>query len=146
MTLVKRGLPGLQPAMIHQAITKLAWAEASRMSVARHILNINVDEKMSIGIAVLAWFSLLSGFTHAAQPSAPQPIIAPLRDLQWGQLNFLHSTDIHGWHAGHLQEYVNCSAVICSLLTNHIGHFTQPIGEIIFHSRNALGRSPTRKA
>ncbi|KAN0073228.1 Metallo-dependent phosphatase-like protein [Elaphomyces granulatus] len=40
----------------------------------------------------------------AAQPSAPQPIPAPLRDLQWGQLNFLHTTDTHGWLAGHLQE------------------------------------------
>ena len=42
---------------------------------------------------------------EAAQPSAPSPIAAPLRDLPWGQLNFLHTTDTHGWHAGHLQEY-----------------------------------------
>ena len=41
---------------------------------------------------------------QAAQPSAPSPIAAPLRDLPWGQLNFLHTTDSHGWHAGHLQE------------------------------------------
>ena len=41
---------------------------------------------------------------RAAQPSAPSPIAAPLRDLPWGQLNFLHTTDSHGWHAGHLQE------------------------------------------
>lgn len=41
---------------------------------------------------------------RAAQPSAPSPISAPLRDLPWGQLNFLHTTDTHGWHAGHLQE------------------------------------------
>lgn len=42
--------------------------------------------------------------TNAAQPSAPAPVSAPLRDLTWGQLNFLHTTDTHGWHAGHLQE------------------------------------------
>ena len=42
----------------------------------------------------------------AAQPSAPAPISAPLRDLGFGQLNFLHTTDTHGWLAGHLQEYV----------------------------------------
>lgn len=59
--------------------------------------------KMSIRIIVLVLASL-SEFSHAVQPSAPKPIPAPLRDLQWGQLNFLHSTDIHGWHAGHLQE------------------------------------------
>ncbi|TKX26322.1 putative calcineurin-like phosphoesterase-2 [Elsinoe australis] len=41
---------------------------------------------------------------HAAQPSAPSPIAAPLRPLPWGQLNFLHTTDTHGWHGGHLQE------------------------------------------
>ncbi|KAG8530085.1 uncharacterized protein KY384_005567 [Bacidia gigantensis] len=40
----------------------------------------------------------------AAQPSAVSPVSAPLRDLSWGQLNFLHTTDTHGWHAGHLQE------------------------------------------
>ncbi|KAE8377692.1 Metallo-dependent phosphatase-like protein [Aspergillus bertholletiae] len=40
----------------------------------------------------------------ARQPSAPEPITAPLRDLKWGQLNFLHTTDTHGWLAGHLQE------------------------------------------
>ncbi|KAF1974890.1 hypothetical protein BU23DRAFT_553127 [Bimuria novae-zelandiae CBS 107.79] len=39
-----------------------------------------------------------------AQPSAPAPKAAPLRDLPWGQLNFLHTTDIHGWWGGHLQE------------------------------------------
>lgn len=27
-----------------------------------------------------------------------------MRELQWGQLNFLHTTDTHGWHGGHLQE------------------------------------------
>ncbi|KAL9013433.1 MAG: hypothetical protein Q9173_001876 [Seirophora scorigena] len=42
--------------------------------------------------------------TQSAQPSAPEPVSAPLRDLPWGQLNFLHTTDTHGWHAGHLQE------------------------------------------
>lgn len=45
---------------------------------------------------------------QAAQPEAPAPISAPLRELPWGQLNFLHTTDTHGWHSGHLQEYVSC--------------------------------------
>ncbi|KAK3075860.1 hypothetical protein LTR53_000433 [Teratosphaeriaceae sp. CCFEE 6253] len=42
----------------------------------------------------------------AAQPSAPPPIPAPLRRLPWSPsgLNILHTTDTHGWHAGHLQE------------------------------------------
>lgn len=50
---------------------------------------------------------LLLALIHAAiasQPSAPSPIAAPLRELPWAQLNFLHTTDTHGWHGGHLQE------------------------------------------
>lgn len=48
----------------------------------------------------------------AVQPSAAKPLPAPLRDLEWGQLNILHTTDTHGWLAGHLQEYVLCSSLL----------------------------------
>lgn len=47
---------------------------------------------------------LLAATAHAMQPSAAKPVAAPMRDLQWAQLNFLHTTDTHGWHGGHLQE------------------------------------------
>lgn len=56
---------------------------------------------------VFARIPLLLALVYTAtceQPSAPSPIAAPLRELPWGQLNFLHTTDTHGWHAGHLQE------------------------------------------
>jgi 2',3'-cyclic-nucleotide 2'-phosphodiesterase (5'-nucleotidase family) len=46
----------------------------------------------------------LAAGAHAMQPSAVQPVAAPMRPLQWAQLNFLHTTDTHGWHGGHLQE------------------------------------------
>ena len=55
------------------------------------------------------WWSVLPWLVQsalAAQHIAPAPISAPLRDLEFGQLNFLHTTDTHGWLAGHLQEYV----------------------------------------
>ncbi|KAF2097123.1 Ser/Thr protein phosphatase [Rhizodiscina lignyota] len=53
----------------------------------------------------LSWILLaVAGGAFAAQPEAPQPIAAPLRELPWAQLNFLHTTDTHGWHGGHLQE------------------------------------------
>lgn len=42
--------------------------------------------------------------SFAAQPGAPKPLAAPLRDLPLSDLNFLHTTDTHGWHAGHLLE------------------------------------------
>ncbi len=47
---------------------------------------------------------LLASAATAEQPGAAEPVAAPMRDLHWGQINFLHTTDTHGWHAGHLQE------------------------------------------
>lgn len=44
--------------------------------------------------------------SHAAQPGAVKPVAAPMRDLAWGQINFLHTTDTHGWIGGHLSEFV----------------------------------------
>ena len=55
-------------------------------------------------VRLLLQVAILPAVTLAAQPSAALPVSAPLRDLPWGQLNFLHTTDTHGWHAGHLQE------------------------------------------
>lgn len=52
-----------------------------------------------------ALFSVFALAARAAQPGAIAPVAAPLRDLTWGQLNFLHTTDTHGWLAGHLLEY-----------------------------------------
>ncbi|KAF2473244.1 uncharacterized protein BDR25DRAFT_282601 [Lindgomyces ingoldianus] len=52
---------------------------------------------------LLALWTLL-GHAACSQPSAPNPIAAPLRELPWAQLNFLHTTDVHGWWGGHLQE------------------------------------------
>ncbi|KAI5199182.1 hypothetical protein AUEXF2481DRAFT_68033 [Aureobasidium subglaciale EXF-2481] len=55
--------------------------------------------------AATGWLSiaLVPGIL-ASQPTAPEPVEAPLRKLPWGQLNFLQTTDSHGWHGGHLQE------------------------------------------
>ncbi|CAM1506093.1 Fc.00g057340.m01.CDS01 [Cosmosporella sp. VM-42] len=46
----------------------------------------------------------LAAIAHAAQPGAVEPVASPMRDLTWGQLNFLHTTDTHGWLGGHFQE------------------------------------------
>lgn len=54
--------------------------------------------------ARLPLFLALIHIAVAEQPEAPAPISAPIRELPWGQLNFLHTTDTHGWHGGHLQE------------------------------------------
>ncbi|RMZ78784.1 hypothetical protein DV738_g3616, partial [Chaetothyriales sp. CBS 135597] len=48
--------------------------------------------------------TLLASLGLAKQPEAPDAYEAPLRELEFGQINFLHTTDIHGWHAGHLTE------------------------------------------
>ncbi|KAL9576976.1 MAG: hypothetical protein Q9203_007622, partial [Teloschistes exilis] len=38
------------------------------------------------------------------QPEARGAVAAPRAPLEWGQLNFLHTTDTHGWLEGHLKE------------------------------------------
>ncbi|KAL9469053.1 hypothetical protein ACSS6W_010747 [Trichoderma asperelloides] len=38
------------------------------------------------------------------QPGAPNARYGPKAPLEWGQLNFLHTTDSHGWLEGHLKE------------------------------------------
>jgi 2',3'-cyclic-nucleotide 2'-phosphodiesterase (5'-nucleotidase family) len=57
-----------------------------------------------MGLAMKLFAALLAVPVFAKQPSAPEAFAAPLRDLEFGQLNFLHTTDTHGWHAGHLLE------------------------------------------
>ncbi|KAG9231828.1 Metallo-dependent phosphatase-like protein [Amylocarpus encephaloides] len=54
---------------------------------------------------LLTWtINILLSLAAAEQPSAPKPVAAPMRALPWGDLNFLQTTDSHGWQAGHLQE------------------------------------------
>jgi 2',3'-cyclic-nucleotide 2'-phosphodiesterase (5'-nucleotidase family) len=53
---------------------------------------------------LLVWMGIFVAQAMAEQPSAPKPVAAPMRSLPWGQLNFMQTTDTHGWHAGHLQE------------------------------------------
>ncbi|KAG9242682.1 Metallo-dependent phosphatase-like protein [Calycina marina] len=55
-------------------------------------------------LGMLLAISLFASLSCAEQPSAPSPVAAPMRPLPWGQLNFLATTDTHGWLAGHLQE------------------------------------------
>lgn len=59
---------------------------------------------MPKGMLIIAVLFACLSLASAEQPSAPKPYAAPVRDLYFGQLNFLHTTDTHGWHAGHLLE------------------------------------------
>ncbi|KAK7511875.1 Metallo-dependent phosphatase-like protein [Phyllosticta citriasiana] len=38
------------------------------------------------------------------QPDATEAANPPKRPLEWGQINFLHTTDTHGWLEGHIKE------------------------------------------
>ncbi|KAF3481246.1 uncharacterized protein GIQ15_04005 [Arthroderma uncinatum] len=38
------------------------------------------------------------------QPEAQGALTQPKGPLEWGQINFLHTTDTHGWLEGHLKE------------------------------------------
>lgn len=57
---------------------------------------------MHLSITVLS--GALWTAVRASQPGAAEPVAAPVRDLTWGKLNFLHTTDTHGWLGGHLLE------------------------------------------
>ncbi|KAI8632840.1 Metallo-dependent phosphatase-like protein [Xylariaceae sp. FL1651] len=61
----------------------------------------------------------LATVANGAQPGAPAPVPAPMRDLEWGQINFIHTTDIHGWFGGHLQEYAGIPINIDRSVTNN---------------------------
>jgi 2',3'-cyclic-nucleotide 2'-phosphodiesterase (5'-nucleotidase family) len=38
------------------------------------------------------------------QPTASNASYGPSRPLEWGQINFLQTTDTHGWLEGHIKE------------------------------------------
>ncbi|ORX95050.1 Metallo-dependent phosphatase-like protein, partial [Clohesyomyces aquaticus] len=38
------------------------------------------------------------------QPDAQNATVGPKGPLEWGQINFLHTTDTHGWLEGHIKE------------------------------------------
>ena len=77
------------------------------LTISAHVLatlsTCSIDQEMLFSRIPLL-LALIHSSVLASQPSAPSPISAPLRELPWSQLNFLHTTDTHGWHGGHLQE------------------------------------------
>jgi 2',3'-cyclic-nucleotide 2'-phosphodiesterase (5'-nucleotidase family) len=47
---------------------------------------------------------ILTRYVRRMQPEAPNATTGPKRPLEWGQVNFVHTTDTHGWLEGHLKE------------------------------------------
>lgn len=45
------------------------------------------------------WWILCVVIAHPIHDPAPS-----IRDLTWGDINFLHTTDTHGWYSGHLNQ------------------------------------------
>ena len=79
---------------------------------------------------LLTFFAYLFAVVVCVQPEAPAPVPAPLRELPWGQLNFLHTTDTHGWFGGHLQELALLCEACCLLVAANLNveHHIPPIG------------------
>lgn len=55
------------------------------------------------------WGLFLVSCVYGSQEILQQPHISPpttshFRDLVWGDVNFIHTTDTHGWYAGHLNQ------------------------------------------
>ena len=38
------------------------------------------------------------------QPDALSAVTGPRGPLEWGQINFIHTTDTHGWLEGHIKQ------------------------------------------
>jgi hypothetical protein len=49
-------------------------------------------------------YDIHTRFVRRQQPEALNATTLPRAPLEWGQLNFLHTTDTHAWLAGHLKE------------------------------------------
>jgi 2',3'-cyclic-nucleotide 2'-phosphodiesterase (5'-nucleotidase family) len=49
-------------------------------------------------------YDIHSRAVRRQQPEALDATTKPRAPLEWGQLNFLHTTDTHGWLEGHLKE------------------------------------------
>jgi 2',3'-cyclic-nucleotide 2'-phosphodiesterase (5'-nucleotidase family) len=47
---------------------------------------------------------VLTRNVRRTQPEAQNATSGPRGPLQWGQVNFLHTTDTHGWLEGHIKE------------------------------------------
>ena len=43
-------------------------------------------------------------FTRRMQPGAVDAVTKPKGPLNWGQINFIHTSDTHGWLEGHIKE------------------------------------------
>ncbi|CAG7970012.1 unnamed protein product [Penicillium olsonii] len=43
-------------------------------------------------------------FTRRMQPEAENAVTQPKGPLTWGEINFLHTSDSHGWLEGHIKE------------------------------------------
>ncbi|KAJ4355363.1 uncharacterized protein N0V89_003379 [Didymosphaeria variabile] len=47
---------------------------------------------------------VLTRHVRRMQPDAQNATSGPKAPLEWGQINFLHTTDTHGWLEGHIKE------------------------------------------
>lgn len=47
---------------------------------------------------------ILTRHVRRMQPESLGATTGPKGPLEWGQINFLHTTDTHGWLEGHLKE------------------------------------------
>jgi 2',3'-cyclic-nucleotide 2'-phosphodiesterase (5'-nucleotidase family) len=74
------------------------------LSIEYRLVYAQLVELVSMDFSRVALLFIFCHLATAKQPSAPSAVAAPLRELPWGQINFLHTTDTHGWHGGHLQE------------------------------------------
>jgi 2',3'-cyclic-nucleotide 2'-phosphodiesterase (5'-nucleotidase family) len=81
-------------------ITPKMRIEAAWVSLALHAFSVAAcDECYGPNHDVV-----LTRHVRRMQPDALGATTGPRGPLEWGQINFLHTTDTHGWLEGHLKE------------------------------------------
>ncbi|CCO36775.1 hypothetical protein BN14_10919 [Rhizoctonia solani AG-1 IB] len=56
----------------------------------------------AILLGILAGFATAKEIINHEDPTINIPV--PTQPLEWGDVNVLHTTDLHGWVSGHSKE------------------------------------------
>lgn len=66
-------------------------------------LSLSAVQLLSAAFAVYACLDgdLHAGHNHERRAAVSPLVSPPARPLEWGDINFIHTTDTHGWLLGH---------------------------------------------
>ncbi|ODV82476.1 Metallo-dependent phosphatase [Suhomyces tanzawaensis NRRL Y-17324] len=59
------------------------------------------DRRRAQSAVTISLFTFHQSYPHHHTPKHPRH---PIRPLEWNAINFVHTTDTHGWYSGHLNQ------------------------------------------